>query len=624
MGHRYWCSAKADESEAKDKEREKANDPDRSGRTDDKNVAAPHIVPMAAHTGDAAGFAAGIPTDAPDVLRDPGTRGLGRAEGIDLDDMGNNNGDPRRWPSRDGASASHADLTGASRSESREMRSRPGPSSHARADVEPPSHPFRLDELQQRAGSSAMSQLDGSRQAVSQRGASSQMHRLVSSASSSVDTLGEQRHAVSASEEDETWPNGSSGPSAPRLGMTPSPYTDTTAESSTASWFASGRGGIADAASGPSGAFASPSHAPLNGSPAQASRGPRRGVLPGSMGLPSTMLRQDLRDRRVTSLASLDTVDGSDISEDETERRLAQTQGIHPAFAAAAAAAGLRAREGEAPPQAPQRTDLAGRPLPPPVIASQNGEEDELALGGRATPGVAGEQDFATGEIDQMLGHWATRRPTGMALQHRLAEVRAEVPSPERSLSPEAGAYGEASASETSMGARSDDEDLGSTSRAARYAGLYGQSAFHPGMIRGQTPQPHHRLHQQRSASGFTQFGPHATRFGYGESMGETSTLQGYRPSMVSSPLAQTPVRRTSGQDTNEVVHGLEQAAQSLRQVDRQPIGNGIAYDSEDVAMLNDTASEQGVSSSAHSRLASSEDEVLDDTDDRDDISMEL
>ncbi len=235
---------------------------------------------------------------------------------------------------------------------------------------------------------------------------------------------------------------------------------------------------------------------------AEAQRGARRGALPGGMGLPTTMLRQDLRDRRVTSLASLDTVDGSDVSEDETERRLAQTQDIHPALAAAAAAAGLRARDGQVPPQAPQRTDLAGRPLPPPVIASQNGDEDELALGGRATPGVAVDQDFGTGEIDQMLGHWATRRPDAIGLQQRLAEVRAEMPSPERSLSPEAGVHG-GETSETVMGARSDDEDLTATSRTSRYGGLYRDAAFGP-MARGQTPQPHHRLHQPRSASGFS------------------------------------------------------------------------------------------------------------------------
>lgn len=630
MGHRYWCSAKADESEAKDKEREKASDPHRAGRPVAENGAAPHIVPMAAHTGETAGFAAGIPNDAVDVLRDPGARGLPRTGDVDLDGIDANRGE-RRWQSDEAARGSQTlSLPMAARSE----RSRSGHSAQNRSDVdmdvmpEARAQPFEMEASQHRsgfgqAGPSSSSQAIGSGSrsrdapySEAQRGSSSQMHRLVSSASSSVDMLPEQRHAAGASEDDETWMNGASGPGAPRLGMMPSPYTDTAAESSTASWFASGRGGVAtDGAAQPSGAFASNLSSPA--------RGPRRGVLPGSMGLPSTMMRQDLRDRRVTSLASLDTVDGSDVSEDETERRLAQTQGIHPAFAAAAAAAGLRAREGEVPPQAPQRTDLAGRPLPPPVIASQNGE-DELALGGRATPGVAGEQDFATGEIDQMLGHWATRRPAAIGLQHRLAEVRAEVPSPDRSISPEGSGHGETT--EAAMGARSDDEDLGAAPRAARYAGLYGQAPFHPGMVRGQTPQPHHRLHQQRSSSGFSQFGASGTRFGYGESMGETSTLQGYRPSMVSSPLAQTPVRRTSGQDTNEVVNGLEQAAPSLRQVDNRASSSGIGYESEDVAMINDAdaASEHGLGNSAHSRLASYEDEVLNDTDDRDDISMEL
>ncbi|SYW83724.1 related to SamB protein [Ustilago bromivora] len=640
MGHRYWCSAKTDDNEAKDKEREKASDPHRVGGQEDGRdpaAAAPHIVPMAANAADTAGFAAEIPTEPVDVLRDPRTQGRTRPEDVDIDGLDDNRTRGRRW--QDGGEARPQ---GTPISDTlRNVQTPGGHYTHAGASADPLAEiraRFRMDRSQDQPGPS---QAGANALVEPQRGGPSQMHRHVSSSSSSVDMVPEQRHAVSASEDDETWMNGpsSQGPRAPHLGMMPSPYADATTagEPSTSTWFASGRGAINGSVPGPSGQFASntlsPSRTSLIYSPAQAPRSSLRNVLPGSMGLPSTMMLQDLRDRRVTSLASLDTVDGSDISEDETERRLAQTQGILPAFAAAAAAAGLRTREGEIPPQAPQRTDLAGRPLPPPVIASQNGEEDELALGGRATPGAAGEQDFATGEIDQMLGHWATRRPAGMGMQHRIAEVRAEASSPERSLSPEAGAPGENT--EMAMGARSDDEELGATSRATRYAGLYGQAPFHPGMVRGQTPQPHHRLHQQRSASGFSQFAGHGTRFGYGESMGETSTLQGYRPSMVSSPLAQTPVRRTSGQDVNEpsasnIVSGLEQAAQHLSAVQRRPMSSrsslvsGDGYEGEDVAMMNDTASEQEISSSAHSRLASFEDEVLDDADDRDDISMEL
>nr|CDI53451.1 related to SamB protein [Melanopsichium pennsylvanicum 4] len=635
MGHRYWCSAKADESEAKDKEREKANELHRTGRLEDTDAAAPRIIPIAALTGGPAGFAADIPNEAADVLRDPGTRVAGRPEDIDGDDMDENAGARRRQIS-DTSRGSQSGLLSVSRSERRDGRSMlstlGGPDADVDAIQDPRVHPCGSETPQQRAAfagaeSSTFGPNGGAGSRTAQPSGSSQMHRHVSSASFSVDVLSEQRHTARASEDDETWVGGAAGPGAPRLGMMPSPYADgpAAAESSAASWFASGRGdaGTNVQSAAVASNVCSPSRVSLNESPApQDSRGARRNILPGSMGLPSTMLRQDLRDRRVTSLASLDTVDGSDVSEDETERRLAQTQGIHPAFTAAAVAAGMRPREGDAPPQAPQRTDLAGRPLPPPVIASQNGEEDELALGGRATPGVAGEQDFATGEIDQMLGHWATRRPGGIGLQHRVAEVRTETSSPERSLSPEASAYDESS--EAIMGARSDDEDHGTTSRATRYAGLYGQAPFHPGFIRGQTPQPHHRgLHQQRSASGFSQFGSHGTRFGYGESMGETSTLQGYRPSMISSPLAQTPVRRTSGQHANEVLNGLEQAAQSLRHLSGSSSSSavGAGYDSEDVVMMNDTASEQGRSNLAHSRLASYEDEVLDDGDN---ISMEL
>ena len=647
MGHRYWCSAKADEGESRDKEREKTNDTHRAGRTEDGEGAS-HIIPMAAHTAVTEDFAAQVPDETVGLLRGPATHGVSRAGQNSLDGFSDNNDDGRQWQTGDAVRGSQEPaLPLASRSEHRDGRTRSAHSAQANADVDISTSLAHIGQgaAQQLASfeqSSAGNLMIGARRSLDesvrdalgrselQQSGPSHLHPLSSSSSSSVDMIAEQRHAVSASEDDETWSNGAPGPGAPRLGMMPSPYTDAaaSAEPSTSSWLASGRGGIHDGVVDPPGAFASnlssPSRSSRLESPVQPPRVARRGVLPGSMGLPSTMLHQDLRDRRVTSLASLDTVDGSDISEDETERRLAQTQDIHPAFAAAAAAAGLRTREGEAPPQVPQRTDLAGRPLPPPVIASQNGEDDELALGGRATPGAAGEQDFATGEIDQMLGHWATRRQGGIGLQHPLAEVRAEVPSPERSSSPEVGAYGVAT--EANMGARSDDEDLSTTSRAARYAGLYGEAPFHPGMVRGQTPQPHHRLHQQRSASGFNSIGAHGPRFGYGESMGEASTLQGYRSSMVSSPLAQMPVRRTSGQDTSEMVSSsnaasnLEQAAQSLSGVYRR----GAAYDSEDVAMMNDTASEQGASSSAHSRLASAEDGIIDDTDDRDDISMEF
>ncbi|GAC94122.1 hypothetical protein PHSY_001691 [Pseudozyma hubeiensis SY62] len=634
MGHRYWCSAKADEGEAKDKEREKANDPHRIGRNEDGG-AGPQIVPLNNHNDENAGFAA--------ALANAAGQGLGNADGprlrlngdVGLDGVDDNGINARRWQAGEAARDTQA----------RDARAR----SHSRQEIDLPSsenasvrgarlQPVDLGSALPSTSESGDAAMDGTYTGADGRqDGPSEMHRLTSSASSSVDMIVEPRHAVSASEDDEAWIGGASGPQAPRLGMMPSPFTDTNGDagpSASSAWYAAGPVDGVERRHDAAHAFSSNTSSPLRDTTtdggSQAPRGARRGVLPGSLGLPSTMLRQDLRDRRVTSLASLDTVDGSDASDDETERRLAQTQGILPAFAAAAAAAGLRAREGEAPPQPPQRTDLAGRPLPPPVIASQNGEEDELALGGRATPGVAGEQDFATGEIDQMLGHWATRRPGGIGLQHRLAEVRADLPSPERSLSPEAGSYGNtAEASEVAMGARSDDEDLGSASRAARYGGLYGQAPFHAGIVRGQTPQPHHRLHQQRSASGFSQYGTHGTRFGYGESMGEPSTLQAYHPSMVSSPLAQTPVRRTSGQDDGDastnVVHGLEQAAHTLRQIHQRPVSSsGIVYGSEDVAMMHDAGSEQGAGESMHDRPAAPEDEVLEDADDRDDISMDL
>lgn len=639
MGHRYWCSAKADEGDAKEKERDKPTEPHRAGHQEEGDGAALRAVPTTAQIGDHAEFAAGFANAAEDGLHNPGVQRLRRTDDADLVEMDDTDATMRRWQAGNAADGSHdvrlardagprinsrsdVNLSSSEHASGRGGHSQPVGLGSAQVGTSDP-----RDSAMHTAYTDANSQGDGP----------SQMLPLVSSASLPVDTNVEPRHTAGVSEDDDTWMASAPGPGAPRLGMMPSPYADASGvagPSTSSPWYATGRDGVPNADTGASSAFtsntSSPSRVTTVDRSAQPSRGARRGVVPGSMGLPSTMLRQDLRDRRVTSLASLDTVDGSDISEDETERRLAQTQGILPAFAAAAAAAGLRAREGEAPPQAPQRTDLAGRPLPPPVIASQNGEEDELALGGRATPGVIGEQDFATGEIDQMLGHWATRRPGGIGLQHRLAEVRADLPSPERSLSPEAGDYGaRVEASEAVMGARSDDEDLGSTSRAVRYAGLYGQVPFHAGIVRGQTPQPHHRLNQQRSASGFSQFGPHGARFGYGESMGEPSTLQGYRPSMISSPLAQTPVRRTSGQDLDEtstnVVNNLEQAAHSLRHVHQRPASSsGILYGSEDVAMTNGVGTEREAGGLMHSRLSSFPDEVLEDVDDRDSISMEL
>lgn len=59
------------------------------------------------------------------------------------------------------------------------------------------------------------------------------------------------------------------------------------------------------------------------------------------------------------------------------------------------------------------RTDLAGRPLPPPVIAEHGVPQDEmLNMGGRLTPGVQEEHEnavFGRGDIDQMI--WRGRTP---------------------------------------------------------------------------------------------------------------------------------------------------------------------------------------------------------------------
>jgi hypothetical protein len=68
---------------------------------------------------------------------------------------------------------------------------------------------------------------------------------------------------------------------------------------------------------------------------------------------------------------------------------------------------------------------------------------------------------------------------------------------------------------------------------------------------------------------------------------------------MVSSPLAQTPARRTSGH------------------------GDSTSQNVEDIAMTSEAVSELS-RSAVHSRLASLDDDMIDDADDRDDISMEL
>ncbi|EPQ30470.1 uncharacterized protein PFL1_01996 [Pseudozyma flocculosa PF-1] len=262
----------------------------------------------------------------------------------------------------------------------------------------------------------------------------------------------------------------------------------------------------------------------------------------GARGLPSTLAGGHLQDRRVSSLASVDTIDGSDFSDDELDRRMVETEGMHPAVAAAAAAAAVAAggrNRGahEVPIVAPQRTDLAGRPLPPPVIASQNADEDELALGGRATPGAAGDQDFGDGAFDQMLGHWDPSRTVGgMGLQHRLTEVRAEIPSPDRSSSPDVGASQDEGA--RSEG-RSDDE---LHAPRARYHALYGHQQPHYSTA-SRAHQPFsHRLQQQRSISGFaTPVGsaPHS----FGSSSVGPSALHPTRAIMTPSPLSANPVR---------------------------------------------------------------------------------
>lgn len=144
---------------------------------------------------------------------------------------------------------------------------------------------------------------------------------------------------------------------------------------------------------------------------------------------------------RTTSTAS-SNADASDMSDDEMERasrRVLQSTvapaqrspaGVHLTSLANVTNAGDLARDTDVmdaidanrPHDIQTRTDLAGRPLPPPVIAQHDtanhlnvrlAPEAEVLMGGRMTPAAAEDNEagvFGRGDFDQMI--WRGRTPS--------------------------------------------------------------------------------------------------------------------------------------------------------------------------------------------------------------------
>ncbi|PWN44297.1 hypothetical protein IE81DRAFT_29526 [Ceraceosorus guamensis] len=121
---------------------------------------------------------------------------------------------------------------------------------------------------------------------------------------------------------------------------------------------------------------------------------------------------------RPSSSSSTRTSLTSDASDDERERQARSGEGsVNPSPLSRASTGHDEDGLGHSQPAPPQRTDLAGRPLPPPVIAQHDGaaglNQDLMALGGRLTPNIEEAVDtaaaFGTGDFDQMM--WRGRTP---------------------------------------------------------------------------------------------------------------------------------------------------------------------------------------------------------------------
>ncbi|PWN54452.1 hypothetical protein IE53DRAFT_365450 [Violaceomyces palustris] len=329
-------------------------------------------------------------------------------------------------------------------------------------------------------------------------------------------------------------------------------------------------------------------HRPSTSSGAQervqtASTRRRSQQMPGSFGLPSNRQgQQHLQSQRVSSLASVGTADGSDLSDDEIDRRNFHPpgpSGMHPSIAAAAAAAAARNLEaGDAvgmPISAPHRTDLAGRPLPPPVIAMQDGEGDELAaLGGRATPAVMGDQEFTNGQFDQMMGAWDHTPAIGAeGLRQRLGELQAEssqASTPERSVSPASGLHHDSGRPHSPASDTAQDAIDGALDRYAGASRLYAQ--HFPSPLRPHHLQQRSRLHQQRSVSGFASAPAHGAFPSFAQVQTQnggfipgSSSSRNLAGGIVgtSSPLASTPTTATSRHDLASDVSSHNRRAQA-------------------------------------------------------------
>ncbi|KAI3475252.1 hypothetical protein L1887_63363 [Cichorium endivia] len=248
-----------------------------------------------------------------------------------------------------------------------------------------------------------------------------------------------------------------------------------------------------------------------------------------------------------------------------TERRLAQTQDIHPALAAAAAAAGLRG-------------------------ARWSGAAASAAAHrfGGATAASADARTLGYAKAGMRSGCSSDWRKCAPRCRRRNALCRQKLVCT-AARRPEDG-HGRA---------------LGRRGSGPRHRGRRGTAvctAMLPSgrWLAGQTPQPHHRLHQPRSASGFSAFG---------------------------GPRHAVWIWRVDGRDLDAArlptVDGGRRRWPRHPQEGRAGHGDSTSQNVEDIAMTSEAVSELS-RSAVHSRLASLDDDMIDDADDRDDISMEL
>ncbi|PWN98297.1 hypothetical protein FA09DRAFT_24768 [Tilletiopsis washingtonensis] len=266
-----------------------------------------------------------------------------------------------------------------------------------------------------------------------------------------------------------------------------------------------------------------------------APRGPRPSAIPVHVAELS---------RPVSRASSGETSDQSDEEMERAARRLPNALGAAAARGSPLAAQRYEEEEdaqlsahapGRGPPRAQPRTDLAGRPLPPPAIAQHDVgavEQDLLALGGRFTPGLgdAAEQAvFGRGDFDQMIWRGHTPGPaerddaSDAATDQEMLPPTASAPAPLRaplarqaqrfvSLASGAGASNNAHEhvvptapriASGAFGASSSGLGFATPSRSLVYAGLE-QRRVPSHLVTGRAP---------RSASGLATAPAHAQSF---------------------------------------------------------------------------------------------------------------